>query len=168
MILNGLEPMNWAVAGLGIALVVLAVLLVSGKRLGVSTGFESVCSLVVSHDYFRRAALQGSNPWRMPFLVGLIAGGAISAWLSGGWSPTWDLGMFDTHIGLGQVGKVAWMFSGGVLVGFGTRLAGGCTSGHCIFGISNLEKSGLAATVAFFGAGMVTTNVIFRLILGVV
>jgi len=168
MILNGLAPMNWAVSGLGIALVVLAVLLVSGKRLGMSTGFESVCSLVVSSNYFRRDALQKSNPWRFPLLVGLIAGGTLSALLSGGWNPTWDLGMFDTHIGLGQTGKIAWMFSGGVLVGFGTRLAGGCTSGHCIFGISNFEWSGLAATVAFFGAGLLTTNLIYRLILGVV
>ena len=160
-------PIHWAIAGVGIALVVLTVLIVSGKRLGVSTGFESLVSLVVSTDYFKREKLQSSNPWRLPFLIGLVGGGALSAVLSGGWSPTWELGMFDEHIGWGVGGKVAVMFGGGMLVGFGTRLAGGCTSGHCIFGVSNFEKSGLVATIAFFAVGMLTTNVLYRVIVGI-
>ena len=101
------------------------------------------------------------------YKVGIRHRGALSAFLSGGWNPTWDLGMFDEHIGLGTAGKTAWMFAGGALIGFGTRLASGCTSGHSIFGISNLEKSGILATITFFATGMVTTNIIYRLILGV-
>jgi len=121
---------------------------------------------VISADYFKREKLQKSNPWRLPFLIGLVGGGVLSAVLSGGWAPTWDLGMFDQYAGWGVGGKVALMFGGGALVGFGTRLAGGCTSGHCIFGISNLEKSGLVATIAFFGSGMLVTNLLYRVFWG--
>jgi uncharacterized membrane protein YedE/YeeE len=86
--------------------------------------------------------------------------------VSGGWSPTMALGMFDTVIALGTAGKLAWMFVGGLFIGFGTRLANGCTSGHSIFGLANLERSSLAATIAFMISGIVTTNVIYRVIFG--
>ena len=56
------------------------------------------------------------------------------------------------------------MFAGGVLIGFGTRMAGGCTSGHGIFGISNLERASVESTLAFVAAGMLTTNVVYRIV----
>jgi uncharacterized membrane protein YedE/YeeE len=59
-------------------------------------------------------------------------------------------------------GKLAWMFGGGLLIGFGTRMAGGCTSGHGIFGIANLERASLESTIAFVAAGMLTSNLIYR------
>jgi hypothetical protein len=49
------------------------------------------------------------------------------------------------------------MFTGGLWIGFGTRLSNGCTSGHGIFGLSNLERGSLDATLAFLAAGMLTT-----------
>ena len=56
------------------------------------------------------------------------------------------------------------MFAGGVLIGFGTRMAGGCTSGHGIFGVSNLERASVESTLAFVAAGMLTTNVVYRIV----
>ena len=85
--------------------------------------------------------------------------------LGGGWELTWDLGRFDDQIGWGEEAKVAWMFGGGLLIGFGTRLAGGCTSGHGIFGLSNLELPSLVSTLSFMAGGIVTTNLIYRVIL---
>lgn len=167
LILHDLTPYPWVLAGAGIGLLTLILLFVLGQRLGLSTGFESLCALVVRAPYFQRAALVASQGWRLPMVLGLILGGALSAQLGGGWAPIWDLGMFDTFIGWGAAGKLGWMFVGGVFIGFGTRLAGGCTSGHGIFGLSNLEGSGLAATLSFMAAGALTTNVIYRLILGV-
>ncbi|GIW14350.1 MAG: hypothetical protein KatS3mg063_0203 [Tepidiforma sp.] len=164
LILHDLEPLHWAVAGAGIALVTLALLSVTSHRLGVSTGFENVCALVVKAPYFGRDAIRGSNGWRLPLLGGLVLGGFLSAVLGGGWEPTWALGMFDTEIGWGPAGKLAWMFVGGLLIGFGTRLAGGCTSGHGIFGLSNLELPSLVSTVSFMAAGAVTTNLIYRVL----
>jgi uncharacterized membrane protein YedE/YeeE len=167
LILHDLQPYPWAVAGAAIGLLTLVLLFVLRKRLGISTGFENLCALVVTAPYFRRPAIAASHGWRLPLLAGLVIGGWLSAQLGGGWEPIWDLGLFDAVIGMGPAGKVVWMFVGGVLIGFGTRLAGGCTSGHGIFGLANLEPSGLAATLSFMGAGVITTNVIYRLILGV-
>ncbi|MFQ5382795.1 MAG: YeeE/YedE family protein, partial [Dehalococcoidia bacterium] len=143
----------------------LALLFLGNRRLGVSTGFESVCSLVVNAPYFRRESLLKSNSWRLPLFGGLALGGLISALLGGSWEPTWDLGMFDAEIGWGAPGKVVWMFAGGLLIGFGTRFGGGCTSGHGIFGLSNLELPSLVTTISFMAGGIVTTNLIYRVIL---
>ncbi len=168
LILNQVAPYHWAVAGAGIGFLTLLLLAFAKKRLGVSTGFENVCSLVISAPYFERDALRGTGSWRIPILIGLLAGGALSAVVGGGtWTPTWDLGVCDVFIGWGPVGKVFWMFGGGLLIGVGTRMAGGCTSGHGIFGVSNLEKSGIVTAACFMGAGVVTSNIIYRVILGV-
>lgn len=165
LILNDLAPIHWALAGGIIAAITLTLLFVGNRSLGVSTGFENVCSLVVSTPYFRRESLRASHNWRLPLLGGLVLGGFLSALFGGGWEPTWDLGRFDAEIGWGPAGKVAWMFIGGLLVGFGTRLAGGCTSGHGIFGMSNFEIPSIVSTVAFMASGIVTANIIYRVVL---
>ena len=164
LILNDLAPIHWAVAGAGIAAVTLCLLFIANRRLGISTGFEDVCSLVLSQPYFRRDAVRAGREWRLPFLVGLVVGGTLSAVFGGGWAPTWDLGMFDAVIRLDEAGKLAWMFVGGLFIGFGTRLGGGCTSGHGIFGLSNLELPSLVTTLSFMAAGIVTTNLLYRVV----
>jgi uncharacterized membrane protein YedE/YeeE len=164
LILHGLAPMSWAAAGVGIAGVTLALLFVANRRLGVSTGLEDVCSLALPAPYFRRDAVLSGRAWRLLLLAGLVLVGVVSAVAGGGWQPTWSLGVFDRAIGLAPAGKLAWMFAGGVLIGFGTRLAGGCTSGHGIFGNANLERSSIISTVCFMGAGIVTTHVVYRVL----
>jgi uncharacterized membrane protein YedE/YeeE len=164
LLLHDLVPLHWAAGGAALAAITLALLFIANRRLGISGGLDDLCSLALSSPYFQRPFVRSSRPWRIPFLAGLVFGGCLSALLAGGWAPIWALGMFDAAIGLGPSGKLAWMFLGGVLIGFGTRLANGCTSGHGIFGISNLEWPGLVSTVAFMGAGIVTTNVLYRVI----
>ena len=164
LILHHLEPWPWWLAGAAIAVITLLLLGVTNQRLGISTGFENLCALVLKTPYLQRPEIVGSHGWRLPFLAGLVFGGVLSAVAGGGWAPTWDLGMFDARIALGPAGKIAWMFGGGLLIGFGTRLAGGCTSGHGIFGLSNLERASLEATLAFMGAGIVTTQIVYRVL----
>lgn len=164
LILNSLPVLHWAMAGAAIALVTLCLLFVANRRLGISSGFEDVCSLVLRQTYFQREALLANRPWRMPFVLGLVIGGFLSALTGGGWAPIWDLGVFDQVIGLGPAGKMAWMFVGGLFIGFGTRLAGGCTSGHGIFGISNLELPSLLAALSFMTGGIITTHLVYRVI----
>ncbi len=166
LILNGLTPLHWAVAGVAIAAITLLLLFAGNRRLGVSTGFEDVCSLVLPNPYFRRGVIRSGRVWRLPFLLGLVIGGFLSAALSGPWHPIWALGMFDSTIGFGHAGKLLWMFVGGLFIGFGTRLAGGCTSGHGIFGLANLEPPSMVSTLAFMGAGVVTTQIVYRVIFG--
>jgi hypothetical protein len=158
--------MHWAIAGAGIAAVTLVLLLAANRRLGISSGFEDLCSLALPFPYFRRGNLIASRRWRLPFIIGLVLGGALSAMWTGGWQPTWELGMFDQVIGTTAAVKVTWMFVGGLFIGFGTRLAGGCTSGHGIFGLSNLEWPSLVATMTFMLAGLATTQIVYRLVFG--
>jgi hypothetical protein len=158
--------MHWALAGAGIAAVTLLLLYLGNRRLGVSTGFEDVCSLVLQQPYFRRAGVVSGRAWRLPFLGGLLIGGFLSAVLGGGWQPTWALGVFDDVVGFGPAGKLAWMFAGGLFIGFGTRLAGGCTSGHGIFGMSNFELPSLVTTLSFMAGGIITTQLVYRVLFG--
>ena len=164
LILHHLTPLHWAAAGAGIASVTLALLFVANRRLGISTALEDVCSFVLPVPYFARDAVRSARHWRLPFIAGLVLGGFVSAVLGGGFAPTWDLGMFDQVIGFGPAGKLAWMFVGGLFIGFGTRLAGGCTSGHGIFGLSNFEFASLISTLSFMVAGILTTQIVYRVI----
>jgi uncharacterized membrane protein YedE/YeeE len=119
---------------------------------------------VLRAPYFRRGSLLSGRQWRLPFLGGLVLGGFVSAMLAGGWHPIWALPMLDSAIALGHAGKLAWMFAAGLFIGFGTRLANGCTSGHGIFGISNFELPSMLATITFMAAGIVTTQLLYRVV----
>jgi len=57
------------------------------------------------------------------------------------------------------------MFVGGAFIGFGTRMAGGCTSGHGIFGVSNFERASIVSTLSFMAAGIATTALIYGVLL---
>ena len=165
LILTGTPPIHWALAGALIAAVTLVLLYVANRRLGLSSGFEDLCSLALPVPYFRRSGLLAARRWRLPFIVGLALGGLLSALMTGGWHPIWALPMLDQRLALGHAGKLAWMFVGGLFIGFGTRLAGGCTSGHGIFGLSNFELPSLVTTVTFMGGGIVTTQLLYRVVL---
>jgi uncharacterized membrane protein YedE/YeeE len=97
-------------------------------------------------------------PDHIVFLVSLAIGGFVAARLHG----RHDLTPLLTGAGFARLAHhspaagVALLVLGGALVGFGTRMAGGCTSGHGMCGVSRLQKGSLLATVAFFGTGVVT------------
>jgi uncharacterized membrane protein YedE/YeeE len=164
LITTGSPPLHWVLAGAGIGAITLILLFTTSHRLGISTGFEDVCSLVLRIPYLGRAEVLSGRRWRLPFLAGLVAAGALSAALAKGWVSTWDLGRFDATFGWGPSGKVAYMFVGGLFIGFGTRLAGGCTSGHGIFGVSNLERASITSMMSFMATGIATTALIYRVL----
>lgn len=93
------------------------------------------------------------------FFFGLILGGAIAAFLNGGPTPTYPLRSvgFDALVGGDLATSTALLGLGGVLVGFGTRMAGGCTSGHGLCGVSRLQPGSLVATLSFFGVGILVS-----------
>ena len=96
LILTHMPPLHWALAGAGIAAITLALLYLANTRLGISSGLEDLCSLALpSQPYFSRASLLSARRWRLPFVAGLVLGGCLSALVSGGWTPTWDLGLLD-------------------------------------------------------------------------
>jgi uncharacterized membrane protein YedE/YeeE len=161
---TGEPPLHWALAGAGIGFITLVLLFTTSHRLGISSGFEDICSLVLRVPYLRRAEVLAGRRWRLPFLVGLVLAGALSVASAHGWTlppAAWNLGRFDAVFGWAPSGKMIFMFVGGLFIGAGTRLAGGCTSGHGIFGISNFERASIFSTLSFMAAGMVTTAVVY-------
>jgi uncharacterized membrane protein YedE/YeeE len=98
----------------------------------------------------------GWSTWaeRVAFIAGLVAVPALLVWLIGG---------AETHL----TGNLAVVIIAGLLVGLGTRIANGCTSGHGVCGISRLSLRGMVATVFYILAGGITV-VLFRHILGVI
>lgn len=97
------------------------------------------------------------------FLVTLILGGFIGALIRGDTGVQIDLGsVHSTLFGKGFAFLLT-LFIGGALVGFGTQLAGGCTSGHGLSGVSRLVPASLIATMSFFGAAIVFSMTIHYL-----
>lgn len=96
------------------------------------------------------AALESreGRAWRLAFLGGLVAGAAL--WFAFG------IGVAPPRVGF----PLPWLVAAGLLVGFGTRLGSGCTSGHGICGLARLSRRSLVAVVAFMGAGMGTVFVL--------
>ncbi len=159
-----IQPIHWAIAGAAMGAFVVLLQFFANRSFGISTGFENLCALFSRQPYFQRKRLQ--RRWRLPFFLGLLLGGVLSAALAGGIETSWALGRFDEFIDRGRGFKVGWMLIGGFLVGFGTRLAGGCTSGHGIFGLANFEKASLVTVLCFMAAGVGSTHLIYRVFAG--
>jgi uncharacterized membrane protein YedE/YeeE len=140
------------IGGPAIGLFVLFFLWGDGRQLGVSSGYSDACTAAFD------PSTRGS--WRLVFLVGLVGGGAISALLAGGLSPTLAMGSFDTLVSASPATKALLFGGGGVLIGLGARLAGGCTSGHGIVGTALLAPASWLATAAFMVAGIITAHLV--------
>lgn len=149
-----LFPLGWAhylVGGLLIGCGVSLLFVLTGWVGGMSTVFTSTWSWVSRRPFFQQTRFVGTRAWRLVFALGLIAGAAI--W----WIWMGPAGGLHTGIPLWQLGL------GGVLVGFGSRLANGCTSGHGICGLSSLQMPSLLAVLTFMGTGFVTANAVLYL-----
>jgi uncharacterized membrane protein YedE/YeeE len=147
-----LAPWPWYVTGPLIGLFVPAVLIVSNKMLGISSAFDQICMMVSPADKKGIYKFKTEeNSWKLLFVIGIGLGAFITAnFLSS--APLQFLPeQYHTTAGYAK------LFIGGILVGFGTRYANGCTSGHSIFGLSILASSSLKATLAFFAGGLLYT-----------
>ena len=178
------QPWPWYIAGPLIGLIVPALLLFGNKAFGVSSSFRHICAACVpagipffSYDWKKES-------WNLFFSGGIVLGAAI----------VWFVfkhqhGPFNEHLirQLQQHGiskQTAFlpheifnwqqlftlkgfimMVGGGFLVGFGTRYAGGCTSGHGIMGLSNLQWPSLVATICFMSGGYLMANLLLPFIL---
>jgi uncharacterized membrane protein YedE/YeeE len=84
----------------------------------------------------------------------VVLGGLLSAALSGQLELQLDLGTAFTRLVAGSPWSWLVLLLGGILVGFGTQMAGGCTSGHGLSGCSRFQPASLLATVCFFGTAV--------------
>lgn len=149
-----LFPTGWGhylAGGLLIGAGVSVLFILTGWVGGMSTVFTSTWSWVSHRPFFQQPRFVGTRGWRLVFALGLVVGAAI--W----WVWMGPAGGLHTSIPWWQLGL------GGVLVGFGSRLANGCTSGHGICGLSSLQMPSLLAVLTFMGTGFITANAVLYL-----
>ncbi|CAM4438028.1 YeeE/YedE family protein [Flavobacterium terrigena] len=178
------QPWHWAVAGTLIGLIVPILLLLGNKKLGVSSSMRHLCAIFIprkipffNYDWKKEI-------WNLFFVFGIFLGGFIAAKfltntnqiviaestkeILAGYGITDFSQIMPTQIfSLENIFTLRGFFFfvvGGFLVGFGSRYAGGCTSGHSIMGISTFQLPSLIATCCFMIGGFFTANVILPII----
>lgn len=151
----------WA-AAIGIAAVSTALLLVEGRYLGVSSGYSAALGLPLARNAACGAGEGGARGEKVSgrawFLLGLPLGGLLAS-LAGGPTLTATMGHLDVFAGSLPV-EAALLLVGGVLIGWGTRQGGGCTSGHGIVGCALARPVSLVATGTFFLTGALAANLV--------
>ena len=177
------QPWPWYISGAAIA-AIMFLLLFFGKSFGFSSNLRTICTMAgagKSNKFFDFD--WKAQQWNLLFLVGAVMGGILSATLLKSGSPlklaastVRDLQAIGIHFdgqlnpsqlfgaGFLSIKNLALLLIGGILVGFGSRYAGGCTSGHAISGLSNLQVPSLIAVIGFFVGGLIMTHLIFPLI----
>ena len=180
-----LTPWPWYISGPLIA-IVMALLLYFGKTFGMSSNLETLCAIGGAGKISDLFKFKWKDQlWNLTVVFGAIIGGFIAThYLSN--DSLIDLNP-KTVVELQNMGfqnagtsllpselfsleslkspkTLMILITGGILVGFGTRYAGGCTSGHAITGLSSLQKPSLIAVIGFFIGGLIMTNLILPLI----
>lgn len=179
------QPWPWYFSGTMIVIIML-ILLFFGKSFGFSANLRTICSMAGAGKKVKFFDFKWKDQvWNLMFLAGSILGGFIAThYLSepmplqlseatiadlrqlnvkfdGGLNPA-DLFSLEAMKDLKALGI---LLVGGLLVGFGSRYAGGCTSGHAISGLSNLQLPSLVAVIGFFIGGVIMTFLIMPFIL---
>lgn len=178
------QPWHWAVAGILIGLTVPTLLLIGNKKFGISSSLRHICAMCIPANISFFKYDWKKEIWNLFFVVGVLIGGFLAAnFLS---NPNAIVVAQSTKATLAQYGITDFtkllpvqIFSieniltlkgffffvfGGFLVGFGTRYAGGCTSGHAIMGLSNLQLPSLIATCCFMVGGFFSANILMPFI----
>jgi uncharacterized membrane protein YedE/YeeE len=180
------EPWPWYVAGPIIGLTVPVLLLLGGKMFGVSSNFRHTCAACnFGNIEFFNYDWKSAGKWNLTFLVGAIIGGFLGGYIFANPEPInlasstiadlQALGIRDfeglvpndlfSWSSMGSASGIIVLTVGGFLVGFGAHYAGGCTSGHAISGLSDLQLASLLAVIGFFIGGLIMTHLIYPLIL---
>jgi len=171
--LEWLTMKQWSpyIVGMGIGILSWFAFLISNKPIGCSTAFTRTSGMVErllrgkrvlgKHYYVRFPPVVD---WEWMLVVGVIVGSFISAKLSGQFQAQWIPDMWSSTFGSALFTRWLIALFGGVIIGFGARWAGGCTSGHGISGTLQLAVSSWLAVVCFFVSGIMTAMVIYKII----
>ena len=150
------QQLPWYIGGPVLGLCVVAIRLLLNERLGVTGAFTEVVERVGDRSF--------SFGWRGWLLFGLVAGGAGFALVAGGPNFEGYGWLTDTFHGTGQVLIAVLLVISGVLIWFGARSAGGCTSGNGLSGSAMASPASFAATATFFGTAIAVSFLIEALI----
>lgn len=188
--MDPIQPLPWYIAGPLIGLVVPALLLFGGKVFGISANLRHACAALPVPESkkpgFLRYDWRHAGLWNFVFILGIAAGGFVSIRLLGDPSAALalapdtiaslrDLGLSDLS-GFVPADLFSWsaltsapgliaLVGGGFLLGFGARWAGGCTSGHAISGLADLQVPSLVAVLGFFIGGLLAVHVLLPALL---
>lgn len=179
------QPWPWYVAGPLVGLTVPALLILGNKSFGISSSLRHICAscMPANIPFFKYDWKK--EVWNLFFVLGILIGGFVAVNLLSNPEAievnpklvdelaTYGITNFENLV---PVDIFSWsslftlrgfllMVVGGFLVGFGTRYAGGCTSGHAIMGLSNLQWPSLVATISFMIGGFIMANLILPYIL---
>ncbi len=144
------DRLAWFIGGPLIGLLTVALYAVANKHLGVTTSYLQVMTFVRSP--------RTAEMWRVWFFAGLVGGSLIAVFLRGGPSPNLTYGALSNLLPIAAIVPV--LFVGGMLMGFGARWGGGCTSGHGISGAAILSRGALVGIVTIMGAAIGLTLII--------
>jgi len=179
------QPWPWYIAGPLIGLMVPLLLILGNKKFGISSSLRHICAVCFpgSIPFFKYNWKK--ELWNLVFAAGIIAGAILSVTLLSNQEPIkvdtrlvqelsgYGVTNYD-HLAPSELFNWSNLLTikgfllivvGGFFVGFGTRYAGGCTSGHSIMGISNLQGPSLLATICFMIGGFIMANLILPYIL---
>lgn len=148
-----MQPWPWWASGVLIGLTVPLLYILAGKAFGISTSLQeagAMCAPNSKLEYFKNFDRK-ANFWTLVFVAGIAIGAFVATRFLSDSPPELLPETFTSFSGATK------LLIGGFLVGFGTRYAGGCTSGHSITGISNLNWPSLIATIFFFVGGLAVT-----------
>lgn len=179
------QPWPWYVAGPLIGLSVPLLLIIGNKSLGISSSLRHICASCIPANIKFFNYDWKAERWNLFYTAGILLGGVLGGSVFANPDPVviapdtvrdlQALGITDFS-GLAPAQLISWdglmggvgvVFTiiGGFLVGFGTRYAGGCTSGHAIFGLSTLQWPSLVATISFMVGGFLGTHFLVPFIL---
>ncbi|MDZ4805622.1 MAG: YeeE/YedE thiosulfate transporter family protein [Candidatus Eisenbacteria bacterium] len=181
------DPWPWYVAGPLLGLIAPLLLWLDNKLFGISSNLRHVCAAILPGrmDYFRYD-WRREGGWNLAFALGIVAGGYLAGNLLANPEPVGistltratltRLGVTDFS-GLVPADHFAWVnllslqglvliVGGGLLVGFGTAWAGGCTSGHGITGVADLQPASFLALIGFFAGGIAATFLVLPWLMG--
>ena len=168
-----MEKWSPYVIGIGIGILSWSAFLLSDRTIGCSTPFSRVSGMierlfrgdrVLQKPYYQKIA--PVFDWDVTLILGILIGGFISAQLSGQVRAEWVPELWATTFGQAPLPRLIVAFIGGILMGVGSRWAGGCTSGHGISGALQLAISSWLAAICFFVGGIATAMLIFRVFAG--
>jgi uncharacterized protein len=162
---------SWSpyLVGAGIGILSWLTFYFSDKPIGASSFYATVAGFIgkaiaprhtESLEYFKTN--QPKLNWEFAFVLAAIVGAFVAALTGGGFVYEWVPAMWSARFGDSVLLRAAFACGGGVLMAFGARMAGGCTSGHGISGTLQLNVASWIAVVCFFIGGAVIANLMFR------
>ncbi len=163
------NPWPWWLGGICIGLLVPAMYYFFNTPLGVSTGYRNILKIMLPGSklkYLNSAECLDVFNWRFFFLTGIIGGAFLSARGSGMTWVTAEMGIFTSHLNWSFSFLALWFLGGGLLLGLGARIAHGCTSGHSIHGIANLDRASIITTLFFVIGGVIAVRLVNAFVLG--